>query len=132
MRSPGTPASRLVSRTARPSPESNDGAAWTLPLRVPRWAGNPRSISTKASAAPRQVLLRQPDDGRAADPRWHARRAKEARRARHHLLLSQVRPAALPRGEPVERLPGRDQRALRPGQEDAAGAVAGVSRAVRV
>ena len=43
----------------------------------------------------------------------------------------EVRAGAVPRGRPLERLSRGDQRALRPRQEDAAGAVAGLSRAVR-
>ena len=41
-------------------------------------------------------------------------------------------PGAVPRGRPLERLPGGDQRALRPGQEDAAGAGPGLPPAVRL
>ena len=39
---------------------------------------------------------------------------------RHGLRVPQVHAGAVPRGRPLERLPGGDQRAVRPGQEDAA------------
>ena len=39
---------------------------------------------------------------------------------RHHLLLSEVHASSVPRGRAVERLPGGDERAVRPGEEDAA------------
>ena len=50
----------------------------------------------------------------------------------HGLLVPQVHAGALPRGDALGRLPGGDQRALRPGQEDAPGPVAGVPRRVRL
>ena len=49
-----------------------------------------------------------------------AARRREVRRPGDHLRLSQVHAGAVPRGGPVERLSGGDQRALRAGQEDAA------------
>ena len=51
---------------------------------------------------------------------------------RHDLRLPQVRARAVPRGRPLERLPRRDQRAVRAGQEDDARAGPGVPAAVRV
>ena len=39
---------------------------------------------------------------------------------RHRLLVPEVHAGAVPRGRPLERLPGGDQRPLRPRQEDAA------------
>ncbi len=47
---------------------------------------------------------------------------------RHRLRLPQVHAGAVPRGRPLERLPGGDERALRPGQEDAAGPGPGLPR----
>ncbi len=48
-----------------------------------------------------------------------AGRRREVRPDRHGLLLPQVHAGAVPRGRPLERLPGGDQRPLRPRQEDA-------------
>ncbi len=81
---------------------------------------------------PGQLLLRQPDDGRAAHRGGAAGRPPQAGGARDHLRLSQALPGAVPRRGPLERLPGGDQRALRPGQEDAAGAEPGLPAAVRL
>ncbi len=47
---------------------------------------------------------------------------------RHGLRLSEVHAGAVPRGGPLERLPRGDQRPLRAGQEDAAGAGPGLPR----
>ncbi len=59
-------------------------------------------------------------------------RGRALRLRRHRLRLPQARPGALPRGGPLERLPGGDQRPLRPGEEDAAGPAAGLPAAVRL
>ncbi len=56
----------------------------------------------------------------------------EVRHDRDRLLLPQVHAGAVPRGRPLGRLPGGDQRPLRPGQEDAPGPGPGVPRAVRL
>ena len=61
-----------------------------------------------------------------------AGRRREVRPDRHRLLLPEVHARPLPRGRPLGRLPGGDERALRPGQEDAARPGAGVPRAVRL
>ena len=81
---------------------------------------------------PRPLLLRQPDDGHPADGGGAAGRRREVRRGRHGLRVPEVHPGAVPRGRPLERLPGGDQRALRPRQEDAAGPGPGVPPAVRL
>ena len=55
----------------------------------------------------------------------------EARRRRDDLRLPEVRAGALPRGRPLERLPGGDERALRGREEGDARRRPGVPRAVR-
>ncbi len=50
----------------------------------------------------------------------------QVRGARHDLRVPEVRADPVPRRRPVERVPRRDQRAVRAGQEDDAGAVPGV------
>jgi GDP-L-fucose synthase len=62
-------------------------------------------------------LLHESWQGAGAQVRGH----------RHHLRLPQVHADPVPRGRPVERLPGGDERPLRAGQEDAAGAEPGLS-----
>ena len=71
---------------------------------------------------PGRVLLRQPDDGRAADGGGAPRGVAKFVVDRHGLRLPEVHAGAVPRGGPLERLPGGDERALRPREEDAAGA----------
>ena len=55
---------------------------------------------------------------------------EEIRGHRHDLRLSQVHPDPVQGGGSLERLPGRDQRALRPRQEDAAGSGSGLPPAI--
>ena len=57
---------------------------------------------------------------------------EQVRDRRDRLLLSEVHAGPVPRGRPVGRLPGRDERAVRPGQEDAARPGPGLSPAVRL
>ena len=59
-------------------------------------------------------------------------RRREVRPDRDGLLVPQVHAGAVPGGRPLERLSGGDQRSLRPGQEDAAGAGPGLPAAVRL
>jgi nucleoside-diphosphate-sugar epimerase len=47
------------------------------------------------------------------------------------LRLPEEHSSPLPRGRPMERIPGRDQRSLRPGEEDAPGTKPGLPGAVR-
>ncbi len=47
---------------------------------------------------------------------------------RDRLRVPEVHAGAVPRGRPLERLPGGDQRAVRPGQEDAPRPGTGLSR----
>ncbi len=56
------------------------------------------------------------------------RRGRQVRPDRHGLLVSEVHAGPVPGGRPLERLPGGDQRPLRPGQEDAARPGPGVPR----
>src|SRR6266545_4074724 len=76
--------------------------------------------------ASRRVLLQEPHDGRPDDGAGTAARHREVRGRRDRLLLSQVHAGAVQGVGPLDRLPGGDERALRPGQEDASGAVRGV------
>jgi len=57
---------------------------------------------------------------------------EEVRAGRDHLFVPQVHAGAVQGGEPVGRLSGGDERAVRTGEEDAAGAGSGISTAVRV
>ena len=57
---------------------------------------------------------------------------REVRHDRDGLRVPEVHAGAVPRGRPLERLPGGDERPLRPGQEDAPGPGPGVPRAVRL
>ncbi len=66
--------------------------------------------------------------GVAADRPGVARRRAQVRDHRHRLRLPEVHAGAVPRGRPLERLSGGDERAVRARQEDAARAVAGVPR----
>ena len=66
---------------------------------------------------PRPLLVREPDDGRARARAGAPPRDAEARRRGDDLRLSEVRPGALPRGRPLERLPGGDERAVRRREE---------------
>ena len=94
----------------------------------------PRRRGRRHRRQPRQpgpLLVREPDDGRArprAEPR--ARVAKLVV-ARHHLRLPEVHAGAVPRGRPLERLPGGDERAVRRREEGAPRRRAGLPRAVR-
>ena len=54
--------------------------------------------------------------------RSRLRGRREVRAARHGLLLSEVHPRSVSRGEPVGRIPGRDQCSVRGRQESLAGA----------
>ena len=69
---------------------------------------------------PGPVLLRQRDHGHRAHRAGAPGRRREVRPDRHGLLLPEVHAGAVPRGRPLERLPGGDERAVRPRQEDAA------------
>src|SRR3990172_8981765 len=66
-----------------------------------------------------------------ADRGGPARRGGEVRDRRDGLLVSEVHAGSVSRGCPLGWIPRGDERALRPGQEDAAGAGPGVPGAVR-
>ena len=70
---------------------------------------------------PRPLLVREPDDGRACPRARPAQRDAEARDARDDLRVPEVHPGAVPRERPLERLPGRDERAVRHREEVGAG-----------
>src|SRR4029079_6071918 len=80
---------------------------------------------------PRPLLVREPDDGRACARAGPDPCDTEARDCGDDLRLPEVRPGPLPRGRPLERLPGGDERALRRRQEGRPGRRAGLPRAVR-
>ena len=67
-------------------------------------------------------------DGHRAHGAGAAGRRREVRPDRHRLLVPEVHAGAVPRGRPLERLPGGDERAVRPRQEDAARPGPGVPR----
>ncbi len=102
------------------------------PRRSHRPSGGARRRHRRQPRASRRVLLRQPDDGRAAPARGLAGRRGQVRRHWHRVRVSEVHARALPRGRHLGRVSGGDQRALRPRQEDAARAVAGLPRSVRL
>ena len=77
---------------------------------------------------PGPLLLREPDDGRAAHCTSRTRRRAEVRRGRHHLRLPEVLPGSVPRRRHLERLPRRDQRSLRHREEGAQRPVARLPR----
>ena len=60
---------------------------------------------------PGPLLLRQRDHGHRAHGAGAAGRRREVRPDRDRLLVPQVHAGAVPRGRPVERLPGGDERA---------------------
>ena len=62
---------------------------------------------------PRQLLLRQPYDGRPANGAGPPARRRKVRRPGHHLRLPQIRPHPVQRRRPLERLPRRNQRPRR-------------------
>ena len=83
--------------------------------RPPRRPGRRHRLQPGRAGA---AVPRQPADGHARHrgrPRHAERRDHRARR--HGVLVPEVHAGAVPRGEPVGRLPGGDQRAVRPGQE---------------
>src|SRR5258706_5699596 len=94
----------------------------------------PRGARRGHRREPRQpgpLLLREPDDGGAALRGVPAGAGAEARRGGDDLRLPEARADPVPRGRPLERLPGGDERAVRPREENDARAVAGVPPAVR-
>ena len=80
---------------------------------------------------PGPLLLRERDHGHPAHRGGTRRRRREVRHDRHRLRLPQVHAGAVPRGRPLGRLSGGDERAVRPRQEDAARAGPGLPPAVR-
>ena len=76
----------------------------------------------------RTLLLRERHAGRADDGAGAPERGREVRGDRDHLRLSEARAGAVSRARPLERVPGRDERAVRHRQEDAAGPGTGVRR----
>ncbi len=80
---------------------------------------------------PRPLLVREPDDGRERARAEPDPRGREARHRRHRLRIPEAHAGAVPRGRPLERLSGGDERALRHRQEGAPRRRAGLPRAVR-
>src|ERR1017187_8845469 len=120
-----TPANRPSSNTCSPimafenmkSPGFSSGGAGGGDRRQPR---KPRTL---------HVLERH--DGTARIRRGPISWGEKAGRGWNHLRLSEVRPYTFPRGRSVERLSRGNQRTIRHRQEDDAGSVAGLPRAVR-
>src|SRR5262245_15345075 len=93
--------------------------------------GRPCGRHRGQSRQPRIVLLREPDDGGAAPRGVPAALCGQGRDDRDHLFLPQVHTRPVPRGGGLERLPGGDERSLRPRQEDAPRPGTGLPPAVR-
>ncbi len=97
--------------------------------RLPPRRGSRRD--RRQPGEPRPLLVREPRDGRARARAGAAARHAEARDRRDDLRVPEVRPGAVPRGGPLERLPGGDERPVRRREEGDPRRRAVVPRAVR-
>ena len=124
-RSPGvaTTTSRRWRTTQRLFDDTDAGA------RLPPRGGGRRD--RREPREPRPVLVREPDDGRPRPRAGAAPRDAEARDRRDDLRLPEVRAGPVPRGGPLERLSGGDERAVRRREEGDPRRRAVVPRAVR-
>ena len=119
----GAAVKRLLADTTTP----RDGQSTAVDLIV-HLAANVGGIGANREH-PGRVLLRQPDDGRAVDARGLGGPASAKFVAIGTICAyPKFTPVPFREDDALGRLPGRDQRSLRTGQEDAAGAGAGVSR----
>ena len=107
--------------------------------RAGRWPPGPghppgggRGRDRGEPGEPGPLLLRERDHGHPAHGAGAPRRRGQVRHDRDRLRLPEVHAGAVPRGRSLERLPGGDERAIRPGQEDAPGAGPGLPPAVRL
>src|SRR6266568_4290514 len=132
---PARRARRLRPALARVRPGGHGGGAAALRRREAHARhphGGAGGRHRREPRQPGQVLLRQPHDGRAAHRGGAAGRPEEAHRARHDLRLPEVRAGTVQGRRHLERLPGGDERSLRPGEEDAPRPEPGLPAAVRV
>ena len=127
--------SRRRDRTPRgPRPDIDGGHRPALRGDRARARLPSRGRGRRNRGQPRQpgaLLVREPDHGRARPRAGATPRDAEAGDRRDDLRLPEVRPRPVPRGRPVERLPGGDERALRRREEDDPRRRTGLSRAVR-